>query len=241
MKRGFALIASALALIAASAGTHKVVRNTPTLDFTFEWPSEAVAIPALDQRLYNEAKRALAEAQRNAAEDQKLAREQKRIFNQHDFSMTWTTAGQSPRLLSLASQLGSFEGGAHPNSNYGSLLWDRKLNREIGIDALFSNAGGLAGATRAQYCKALDVERSKRRGGQKLDGPFSDCPKYSELALAPVDKNRNGRFERIAFVASPYVAGPYVEGEYEISLPVTGRLIAALKPEYSASFEAQRQ
>jgi hypothetical protein len=241
MKRGIALIASAMALIAASAGTHKVVRNTPALDFIFEWPSEAVVIAALDQRLYNEAKRALAEAQNNAAKDQKLAREQTRIFNQHDFSMTWNTAGQSPRLLSLTTQLGSFEGGAHPNRNYGSLLWDRKLNRKVGIDALFSSTRGLTATTRAQYCKALDAERSKRRGGQKLEGPFGDCPKYSELALAPVDKNRNGRFEQIAFVASPYVAGPYVEGEYEISMPVTGHFVAALKPEYRSSFEAQRQ
>ena len=92
-----------------------MVRNTPTLDFTFEWPSEAVAIPALDQRFYNEAKRALAEAQKNAAEDQKLAREQKRIFNQHDFSMTWTTAARPAAALTCQPELGSFEGGAHPN------------------------------------------------------------------------------------------------------------------------------
>ena len=43
------------------------------------------------------------------------------------------------------------------------------------------------------------------------------------------------------FVASPYVAGPYVEGEYEVELPVTARLIEALRPEYRESFEAQRQ
>lgn len=241
MKRCFALIASAFALMAASAGTHKVVRNSPSLEFLVEWPREAVATPALDQRLYNEAKRDLAEAQKNAAEDQRLARKQKRDFNQHSFSMTWSTAGQTPRLLSLTSDLGTFEGGAHPNRNYGSLLWDRKLNREIGLNSLFSSAGGLATVTRAQYCKALDAERLKRREGEKLEGPFNDCPKYSELAIAPVDKNHDGRFDRIDFVASPYVAGPYAEGEYEIGLPVTRRLIAVLKPEYRASFEAQRQ
>jgi hypothetical protein len=45
----------------------------------------------------------------------------------------------------------------------------------------------------------------------------------------------------LVFVASPYVAGPYVEGEYEIALPVTSPIIAALKSGYRDSFAAQRQ
>ena len=96
-------------------------------------------------------------------------------------------------------------------------------------------------ATRASYCKRLDAERAKRRQGEKLGGEFDQCPKYSELSVYPADKNRNGRFDRITFVASPYVAGPYVEGEYEISLPVSSALIAAMNPEYRSSFEVQRQ
>jgi hypothetical protein len=78
--------------------------------------------------------------------------------------------------------------------------------------------------------------------GEKLDLPdFNTCPKYGELAIALVDKNGNGRFESIDFVASPYTAGPYVEGEYEIALPVTSQLIAAVRPDYRNSFERQRQ
>jgi hypothetical protein len=239
MNRTIALIA--LALTAASA-PHKVVRNTPALEFDYEWPAEAAAIPALDLRLYTEAKRNLAEAQKNAREDQAFARQQKRDFNQHDYSMTWTMEGESRRLLSLSSDLGSFEGGAHPNSNYGSLLWDRALNREIGMHALFATAAQFAAVSRASYCKKLDAERAKRREGEKLDLPeFSACPKYSDLAIYPVDKNKNGRFDRITCMASPYVAGPYVEGEYEITLPITPAMIATLKPDYRSSFEAQRQ
>ena len=155
--------------------------------------------------------------------------------------MTWTTAGQTPRLLSLQSDLGTFTGGAHPNSNHGSLLWDRTLNREIALGALFSNAAQFPGLTRPTYCKKLDAERSKRREGEKIGGDFDQCPKFNELAISPVDKNKNGRFDTIDFVASPYVAGPYVEGEYEIDFPVSSALIAAMKPEYRGSFEAQRQ
>jgi hypothetical protein len=110
------------------------------------------------------------------------------------------------------------------------------------IEDQFVRKSGLAAITRAPYCKSLANEQVKRREGEKLDLPeFNECPKYSDLAIAPVDKNKNGRFDIIAFTASPYVAGPYAEGEYEIELPVTRQLIAAMKPDYRSSYEPQRQ
>jgi hypothetical protein len=232
---------SALALAGAGAAPHKVVRDTAALDFSYEWPAQAVAIPALDLRFYNEAKAKLTEAQKNAAEDQALAKKQKRDFNQHDFSGGWDVAGETARLLSLQGNFGGFEGGAHPNSWSKAILWDRKLNREIGMGALLTGRGNFAALTRTAYCKALDAERASRREGEKLGGEFDECPNYTDLAIAPVDKNGTHRFDAIDFVASPYVAGPYVEGEYELELPVTSRLIEALKPEYRDSFEVQRQ
>ena len=240
MKRG-TLAVSALALIAATAVPHKVVRKTPALDFSYVWPAEAAAIPALDLKFYRAAKSALAEAQTNARDDEAAARQQKRDFNPHEYSMQWTIAGQSPHLLSLQSELGSFEGGAHPNGSFGALLWDRELKREIKVDSLFLHSGSFAALTRTRFCAALDAERRKRREGEKLGGDFDQCPKFSDLAIAPIDKNRNGRFDTIQFVASPYVAGPYVEGEYEVAIPVTSQLIAGIKPDYRNSFERQRQ
>ena len=242
MKRCLVLPVLAVLLTSAGAAPHKIVRNTPALDFSYQWSAEAAAIPVLDRRLYNEGKAALAEAQKDARADQALAREQKRDFHQHDYAASWETAGQTPRLLSLEGSFGAFTGGAHPNSYYKALLWDRQLNRRVGVDALFARNDDFAKLTRPAYCKALDAERKKRREGETLDLPdFNQCPKYSELAIAPTDRNKNGRFDTIDFVASPYVAGPYVEGEYEIEVPVSTRLIAAMKPEYRASFEPHRQ
>lgn len=241
MTRGIIVIA-AIALGAASGAPHKVTRKTAALDFSYIWPAEAAAIPALDSRFYRDARAKLAEAQKNAAEDEALARQQKRDFNPHFYSMEWTTAGQTQRLLSLEGENGSFEGGAHPNTSYDSLLWDRVSGRSISITSLFAQPAGLSATTRSIYCRKLDSERSKRREGEKLDLPeFNQCPRYSDLAIAPVDGNKNGKFDRIDFIASPYVAGPYVEGEYEIAVPVTQKLMASLKAQYRASFEVQRQ
>ena len=97
---------------------------------------------------------------------------------------------------------------------------------------------------RDPYCRALAAERKKRRGGDNEPSPvpeFDACPKLSELALIPADSSHRGRFDTIHLIAAPYTAGPYSEGDYDIALPVTGRLVAALKPEYRDSFAAQRQ
>ena len=240
MSRRWGYVAAALPLVAAAGGPHKVVRNAGGLEFSYVWPAEAVAIPALDLKLYTDAKANLAKAQKYAAEDERLRTSENRDFG-HYYSMTWSSAGQSARLLSLEGTLETYTGGAHPAHGSQALLWDRRLNRAIGVASLFVKSGSFPAMTRATYCKALDAERAQRREGEKLDGDFGACPKYSELKIAPFDNDGDGRFDRIHFVAEEYVAGPYVEGPYETPLPVTAQLIAALKPEYRSSFEVYRQ
>ena len=245
MMRGTIWLVGA-ALTAAAVTPHKVIRHSAALDFTYDWPAEAAAIPALDLQLYKDAKAKLAEAEKSAAEDQAVSRNQQRDYNQHDFSGSWETEGETPRLLSLQGSFGGFEGGAHPNGYSKALLWDRQPGREIHVESLLVRPSDFPALTRSVYCRKLNAERAKRREREPADGlgptdPFNQCPKYSELAISLVDKNKNGRFDSFDFIASAYVAGPYVEGDYEISLPVTAQLIAALKPEYRSSFEAQRQ
>lgn len=240
--RGLILGAAFLSAANAHANAVKVERNSAALEFSYSYPAEAAAIPALNRRFQADLATQYRKASKLGLEDLKIYKEQKRGGISDFFSMEWTTAGQTPRLLSLQNQLSTFTGGAHPNTSYGALLWDRRLGREIKMETLFLRSGAFAALTRSRYCAALDAERKKRREGEKLDLPdFKACPKYSELAITAVDKDRNNRFDSIAFVASPYTAGPYAEGEYEVSLPVTSQLIAAIKPDYRSSFERQRQ
>lgn len=240
--RGLILGAALLSAANAHANAVKVERNSAALEFSYSYPAEAAAIPALNRRFQADLATRYRKASKLGLEDLKIYKEQKRGGISDFFSMEWTTAGQTPRLLSLQNQLSTFTGGAHPNTSYGALLWDRRLGREIRMETLFLRSGAFAALTRSRYCAALDAERKKRREGEKLDLPdFNACPKYSELAITAVDKDRNNRFDSIAFVASPYTAGPYAEGEYEVSLPVTSQLIAAIKPDYRSSFERQRQ
>lgn len=239
----WALLPASALLFATIAGAApvKIQRDSAALEFSYEWPSEAAGIPAIDHRLRTEAQMAYRKHLALGRDDKKLYKQQEREAVADYYSKQWTTAGQTPRLLSLRYELGTFTGGAHPNTSYGALLWDRKLDREIGLSSLFLRSDAFSALTRIRYCAALDAERLKRREGEKLSGDFDQCPKFSDLAISPIDSNKDGSFDMIAFVAAPYVAGPYVEGEYEVSLPVTSQLIAAIKPEYRNSFARQRQ
>lgn len=243
MRRTATIIAALLCTAAAGSRAVKIERNSAVLEFTYEWPDEASAIPALDRKFQAEA---AAVYRRNlilARENHKIYQQQQRGSIADFYSKQWTTAGESRKLLSLKYQHSAYTGGAHPNTDYGVLLWNRGRRRQITMSNLFLRPTTFNALMRAPYCRALDSERRKRRGKDwKLGLPeFNACPKFTDLAIAPVDGNRNGRFDALAFIASPYLAGPYSEGKYETVLPVTRQLIAGLRPEYRNSFEAQRQ
>ncbi|WP_205481534.1 hypothetical protein [Sphingomonas arenae] len=210
------------------------------LDFSFGWSAEAAAVPALDRRFRIDAARQKSAALVTAREDREARKAMTGDWNGHFFSRQWSTAGQTVRLLSLEAETGTFTGGAHGNSGTSSLLWDRKLARELRIDDLLRRAGWWNGAIRQPFCVLLDRERAKRRQ-EPVDRSdmFGECPELKELTLTLEDSDGNGRLDHVRVTADQYVAGPYAEGEYVISLPLTAAMLARLKPEYRASFEPQ--
>lgn len=241
MKR---MLLIAVALIPASTASAKAVKTervTSQLEFSYEWPAKADAIEGLRAYLEADMGKAFRRSRADASDDARSARANHYPFRQHSYSMSWDAEGETQRLISLVGELEFDSNGAHPNSGTSALLWDRQVDRQAMVAGLFAAAGSLEAATRSAYCKALDAERLRRRQGERMEGEFGKCPAYKELAIVPVDRNRNRRFDHLLFVASPYVAGPYVEGRYEISLPVTEKLLAGLKAQYQASFEFQRQ
>ena len=47
-------------------------------------------------------------------------------------------------------------------------------------------------------------------------------------------------FNRIGILIGPYEAGPYAEGDYEVTLPATPEVLAAVKPPYRGVFAVAR-
>lgn len=209
------------------------------VEFHYAWSKEAAAEPRLAAVLTADMDKVLADIQTNAAADRDEREKRGFPFNLYTSSTDYETAGQSERLLSLIASHGEYTGGAHPNSLTSALLWDRGTDKEVKFVALFASPDNRDRLLTQRWCDALNVEREKKRGTPVGgDGIFDECPKLADIAVIPVDKDSNGRFERLSLIASPYVAGPYVEGSYEIELAVTDDLIAALKDAYKAGFEA---
>jgi hypothetical protein len=242
MKQALSMLALLLCAGAADARPIAVQRMTKDLEFRFRWPGEAAAIPALDRRFRAEAAKELRVNTKIAVEGRAEARKMKFPQQRYYYLEAWEVAGKSSRLLSLQGRVDQYTGGAHPNYAYSALIWDRTSNREIKTAELFPSPKVFTDLTRGVYCKRLDAERLKRREGEKLDLPeFNQCPKFSDLAIAPMDRDKNGLFDQFELVASPYTAGPYVEGDYSITVPLTRAMIAAMKPEYRPFFQSQRQ
>jgi hypothetical protein len=233
-----------LLLVATSADARPIsfASKTKYADIEFSYSTEAAAVPALVRKFRADLAKERSSAL-SCGKQESTIRIQTGGQAIACSSMTkYTTSGQTARLLSLAKSYYAFTGGAHGNGGTTPLLWDRSLGKEIKFASLFRTPIAYGPPVRAAYCRALGAERRKRRGPDyqpnSMVPEFDACPKFSDLSLIP---SGSPHFRQLHIIAAPYTAGPYSEGEYDIVLPVTPDLLAALKPEYRASFAAQRQ
>lgn len=208
------------------------------IEFDYSWPAEAAAVPELVRRFTAEMDKARAELIAGAEEDKAMRDKLGTDFNPFSGSTAYETAGESDRLLSLRVDSNGYTGGAHGYAATSSLLWDRQARREIKFADLFAERSNRDRLLTQRWCDSLNKAREEKRGEPVGGGGmFDDCPALDDVSIIPVDSNKDGRFERLLVVASPYVAGPWVEGAYEIELAVNPDLIAALKNEFKPSFK----
>lgn len=214
-------------------------RETKAYTFGYEYPAQAAAIPALAKLLDAERADALAELEAAASEAQADAKANDYPFNPHSSEISWKVAGDTDAILALAGEMFGFSGGAHGNSNYDALLWDKAAGKRITLEALFTDAAPAMGLVRQPYCDALNAERVEKRGEYEATGDdmFEACPPFDELSILPYTGS-DGRFDRLMLIAAPYVAGPYAEGVYEVTLPIPAAMRDLVKPQYRNAFSA---
>ena len=229
---------------AASAGAEGVSfednaeQNNRSREFAYAWPAAASAIPALAQYLTTERDAAVAEQKTEwAALLAEADIEDCGSCYNLSFSKEWKVVANLPRFLSLSADMYFYSGGAHGNSGFDALVWDREAGAAIDPKAMFWSEAALQDALGGAWCKALKAEKQERMGDDFSDDGFFPCPPIADLTLLVGSSNKQS-FNRIGLIAAPYVAGSYAEGPYEITLPVTPVVLKALKPEYKAAFAA---
>jgi len=210
--------------------------------FAYSYPGAAAAIPALrdilDRQLEADRSDLVSSARSGKAEAEKDGFP----YHAYERQTDWKVVTDLPDWLSLSSQHYEFSGGAHGMTVSDSLLWDRRAQVARKPAELFASQDALRAAIQAPFCAGLDKERARKRGGPVEQGSgqmFSECidPTASTLILGSTG---HAAFDRIGILVAPYEAGPYAEGSYEVTLPVTDKIVAALKPQYRAAFSVRR-
>jgi hypothetical protein len=234
--------AGAVAVPANRGVARAVSEENDLYDFDYSYPAQAAAIPALKAWLDADLARQKADLIKSAKEDKQASAGGDFPYNTHSASSDWKVVTDLPGWLSLSTTIGGYSGGAHPNYAFDAILWDRTAGRRRQAADLFQSKSALSDAIREPFCDALDVQRAKKRG-EKIDrnsnDEFDQCidPLESTVILG---SSNHQTFDRIGVLVAPYSAGPYVEGDYEVTLPITPAILAAIKPEYRAVFSAKR-
>ena len=116
-------------------------------------------------------------------------------------------------------------GGAHPNSDVNTILWDATARKRISIRPFFTETAD-NGPTLKALLKAviasLNVEKKKRDAGDTATAEwYKDLEpkllKIGAVTLAP--STVSGKSSGLTFHYPPYAVGPYVEGEYVAFVP----------------------
>jgi hypothetical protein len=116
-------------------------------------------------------------------------------------------------------------GGAHPNSNVDTILWDATANKRISIRPFFTETtddGQTLKAMQTAIIASLKAEKKKRDVDETAEmdwykGVEAKLLKIGAVTLAP--STEANKSSGLTFHYPPYAVGPYAEGGYVAFVP----------------------
>jgi hypothetical protein len=137
-------------------------------------------------------------------------------------------------------------GGAHPNSDVDTILWDTTARKRISIRPFFTETadnGPTMTAMLKDVITSLNAEKTKHGGGgdtATADSYKSLEPKLLKIgAVTLAPSTKTDKSSGLTFHYPPYAVGPYAEGEYVAFVPWES-LKPYLTPEGSRIFGGAR-
>jgi Protein of unknown function (DUF3298) len=136
-------------------------------------------------------------------------------------------------------------GGAHPNSDVNTILWDSAAKTRISIRPFFTETadnGPTMKAMLKDVIASLNIEKKKRDATETATAEWykglePKLLKIGAVTLAP--STEAGKSSGLTFHYPPYAVGPYAEGEYIAFVPWES-LKLYLTPEGSNIFGGTR-
>jgi hypothetical protein len=116
-------------------------------------------------------------------------------------------------------------GGAHPNSDVDTILWDTNVRKRISIRPFFSETADSGPTMKAMLngvIASLNIEKKKRGSDDTATAEWYKGlePKLLKIgAVTLTPSTASGKSSGLTFHYPPYAVGPYAEGEYVAFVP----------------------
>ena len=210
--------------------------GTPYASVKLSLPPALKAQPDLHAALYAAAVRDLRQFVEGAQADRTEAGAEPGMAP-YEKTIEFKPAAETGKLLSLERVDYDFTGGAHGNSLFAGVLWDKALKRQITTADLFRK-GADSRALDQALCAAINAakkERSPDAEPVSLGGTQWSCPRALTTPFVLTPGTVPGKAGGLTFLIGPYQVGPYAEGPYEIVVPQSV-FRALIAPAYAEEF-----
>jgi hypothetical protein len=128
-----AIVCLALAAAPALGADYEAKEKSPLYEFHLRVPASAMAIATLKDKILALYKVDADQAKSDAKDD----KEGNPSSHPYNIDTSWRVTFESDAVLSLSAEINADTGGAHPNEAFQTLVWDKKADRALPIDALF--------------------------------------------------------------------------------------------------------
>ncbi len=210
-------------LLAAPPAAGPAEERSALLDFRYDWPAEAEAIPALRAGLQRRRNAAYADAIANARDSRDSARGANVPFYREMHQQHWSVEARNDRFLSLTADIRTDQNGAHPNRGFEALIWDRTRGRATNVRAMLGPA--VLARLAPAFCSHLEAA-VQARGAE----PPAHCPPLADQVMSFLDQDGNGRFETLHVLIPPYIAASYADGSFVVDVLLNRGDLAGLTP-----------
>jgi hypothetical protein len=166
--------------------------------------------------------------EKNRADAEKERKQDPQMFRNGAWSMERkyeTRSVVDGHYVSIVRSDYADTGGAHPNSDVDTILWDKTAHKRISIRPFFTETAD-DGPTMKAMVKAvivaLNVEKKKRDTSETATAEWYKDLKPTLLGIGAVTlapSTVSGKSSGLTFHYPPYAVGPYVEGEYVAFVP----------------------
>jgi hypothetical protein len=254
-----ALFATVALVVTAAIARPQISSVTRAATITVEVAEALARHPGLVDNCLTEGKRW---AEKNRAEADKARRDDPADFaggRKWSLEREYSLRSVVARYVSVVRSDYSYTGGAHPNTNVDTILWDREARKRISIRPFLkeSSDNGVTMTAMAKLVRLAVAREKIARGlgdaeaGKEAvtpeeylaqdsfiaDGVQPTLLKLGPVTLAPSTvANKSSGF---TFHFSPYAVGAYAEGPYTVFVPWT-ELKPYLSPTGAALFGGER-